>query len=103
MHYSIIKQTHGEMMGAIEQNRYFIILLAIDYQSAWKKKKVTLLWSTRISLSERHHDFSKELPIMTRYASPYFGQESHGLILKPIPEGHVEIGEPKSLGNVPGK
>jgi hypothetical protein len=103
LHYAIIKRTHGDVMSAIEQNRYFILLLAIDYQSAWKKKKVTLLWSTRISLSERHHDFSKELPMMAQYASPYFGQESHGLILKPIPEGHVEIGEPTSVGEVPQK
>jgi hypothetical protein len=103
MHYKIIKQTHGKVVSAIEANRYFILLLAIDFQSAWKAKKVTLLWSTRISLAERYHDFSKELPKMTQYAARYFGQESHGLILKPIPEGHVEIGEPKSLGDVPDK
>jgi hypothetical protein len=65
--------------------------------------KPKLLWGTRISLSERHHDFSKELPIMTQYAARYFGQDSHGLILKPVAEGHVDIGEVKSLGEVPDK
>jgi hypothetical protein len=103
MHYHIIKETHGQVVSAIEANRYFIILLAVDFQSAWKKKKVTLLWSTRISLAERHHDFSEELPKMTQYAAKYFGQESNGLILKPIPEGRVEIGQPKSLGETPEK
>lgn len=102
MLYNIIKQTHGDVMSAIEMNRYFIILLAVDFQSA-RKKKVTLLWSTRISLSERHHDFSRELPTMTQYASQYFGQETHGLILKQVPGGHVDIGEAKSLGEVPEK
>jgi hypothetical protein len=103
LHYAIIKRTHGEVMNAIDQNRYFIILLAIDYQAARAKKNVGLLWETRISLSERHHDFGVELPNMAKYAAKYFGQESHGLILKPVPEGRVEIGQPKSLGDVPAR
>ena len=96
----IMRQTHTEAMSAIEMDRYYVILIAIDFQAALKQKKVKLLWETRISLSERHHDFTKELPVMAHYASQYFGQESHGLVMKPVPEGRVDVGDVKSLGEV---
>lgn len=99
----IMRQTHAEAMSAIEMDRYYVILIAIDFQAAMKQKKVRLLWETRVSLSERHHDFTKELPFMARYASRYLGQDSHGLVMEPVPEGHVDMGDVKSLGEVPEK
>jgi hypothetical protein len=36
-------------------------------------------------------------------ASPFFGQDSYGLIRKAIPEGSVEIGVPKTLAMDPEK
>jgi len=101
MRSAILKQTHAEVMSAIEMDRYYVILLAIDFQEVWKHKKVKLLWETRISLSERRHEFDKEIPVMMQYASRYLGQDSHGLVMKPVPEGHVEIGAVKSLGDEP--
>lgn len=103
MRSAILKQTHAAVMSAIELNRYYVILLAIDFQEVWKHKKVKLLWETRISLSERHHDFGQELPIMMQYAAKYIGQDSHGLVMKPVPEGRVDIGAVKSLGELPVK
>jgi hypothetical protein len=35
---------------------------------------------------------------MAQYASAYFGQDTHGLLRKPVPEGNVRVGEPKALG-----
>ncbi len=40
---------------------------------------------------------------MTSIASKYLRQDTHGLIQHNLGEGHVEVGEPKSLGIVPGK
>jgi hypothetical protein len=40
---------------------------------------------------------------VAQYASQYFGQDSNGLVHKPVPFGHVEIGEVKSLGSIPEK
>lgn len=100
---NILRELHAGVMSAIEVNRYYVILRAFDFRHAWKERKIKLLWETRYSLSERLHDFSKELPGMTRYASQYFGQDSQGLIRAPVPEGHVEIGAVKSLGSVPEK
>jgi hypothetical protein len=100
---NILRELHAGTMSAIEVNRYYVILRAFDFKYAWKERKIKLLWETRYSLSERLHDFGKELPGMTQYASQFFGQDSHGLLRAPVPEGHVEIGDIKSLGSVPEK
>jgi|HubBroStandDraft_1064217.scaffolds.fasta_scaffold33656_2 hypothetical protein len=100
---NIRRQVHSDVVDAIQVNRYYVILRAFDFRYAWKQRKIKLLWETRYSLSERHHDFGKELPGMTQYASQYFGQDSHGLLRAPVPEGRVEIGPVKSLGDVPEK
>ena len=92
-----LNNVHGDVMSAIEVNRYYVILRAFDFQTAWKQKKTKLLWETRFSLSERRHDFGRDLPAMAQSASLYFGQDSYGLVLKPIPEGRVNIGEAKVL------
>jgi hypothetical protein len=97
---NIRKQLHSGIIDAIEDDRYYVILRAFDFQSSWKKKKIRLLWETRFSLSQRRHDFGKDLPSMTQIAEQYFGQDTHGLVYKPIPEGRVNIGEVKLLENL---
>jgi hypothetical protein len=92
-----------DLISEIEENRYFVVLMAYDYQALWTQKKHSLLWVTRLSVRERGSDFAKLLPSMVGYASQYFGQDSHGLLRRPLPEGRVEIGEPKSLGPLPEK
>jgi len=92
-----------DLVDEIEQNRYFVVLMAYDFQLAWKDKKHSLLWETRFSIRQRHHEFDKDLPVLAQYASKYFGQDSNGLIRGAVPLGRVDIGEVKSLGEVPGK
>jgi hypothetical protein len=92
-----------DLVGEIEEDRYFVVLMAYDFQQLWWKKKHRLLWETRFSIRERHHAFDRDLPSMAQYASQYFGQNSHGLVHKEIQLGHVDIGEVKSLGEVPEK
>jgi hypothetical protein len=100
---NILRELHSSVVDDIQVNRYYVILRAFDFRQAWKQRKIKLLWETRYSLSERLHDFSKEVPGMTQYASQFFGQDSHGLLKAPVPEGHVDIGTIKSLGEVPEK
>jgi hypothetical protein len=97
----IIRALHAYGMSAVGMNRYYVILRAFDFQSAWNQKKLNLLWETRFSLSERHHGFQQDLPNMAKSAALYFGQDSYGLVRRPlIREGHVFLGEPKVLGMV---
>ncbi|HEY4989289.1 MAG TPA: hypothetical protein VII09_05745 [Opitutaceae bacterium] len=92
-----------DLLEELEEDRYFVVLMAYDFQLMWKEKKHKLLWETRFSLRQRHHNFNEDLPAMAQYASQFFGQDSQGLVRKAIPLGHVDIGEVKSLGTVPEK
>jgi hypothetical protein len=89
-----------DLIDDIEHSRYFVVLMAYDFQQMWTQKKHKLLWETRFSIREQGTDFRKTLPAMAAYASQYFGQDTHGLVRRPIPEGKVEVGVPKTLGIV---
>jgi hypothetical protein len=101
-HTALGAETRVEV-AEIEENRYFVVLMAYDFQLMWKEKKHKLLWETRFSVNERHNQFDKALPLMAQYASRYFGQDSHGLLRNRVPDGRVEVGDVKSLGAVPDK
>lgn len=84
----------------LQRYRYFVVLMAYDLQAMSKQKKAKLLWEARFSISEHRNQFDKQLAAMVVNASRYFGQDSHGLIHRKVPEGRVEIGEVKSLDDV---
>jgi hypothetical protein len=98
-----LRARHDDLLSEIEENRYFVVLMAYDFQLMWKQKKHKLLWETRFSICQRHHGFDQDLEKMARYAAQYFGQDTHGLVRREIPLGHVEVGALESLGVVPGK
>lgn len=90
-----------DLAEELEENRDFVVLLAYDFQTMWKQRKQKLLWETRFSIRQRHNDFDQQLSAIAEYASRFFGQESHGLIRKSIPEGAVRVGDLKVLGVEP--
>ena len=80
--------------------RYFVILMAYDYASVKGGKqgsKPKLLWSTHFSMRAVGHNFTTALPAMSKVAALYFGRNVDGLLLdaRKVPEGRVEVGEPK--------
>jgi len=94
----LLDNLNAPNLSALEMDRYYVVLRAFDFQSAWKQKKLRLLWETRFSLSERGHLFNEELPVMAQAASHYFGQPTGGLVRTPLKDTQVEIGELKNLG-----
>jgi len=92
-----------DQVAEIEENRYFVVLMAYDFQLLWKEKKHKLLWETRFSIRQMHHEFDKDLPAMAKDASKYFGRDTGGLIHGSVPIGQVDIGELKSLGEAPSR
>ena len=94
-----------DLLAEVESNRHFVVLKAYDFQALWKHKKHRLLWVTRLSIRDRGTNFGSVLAAMVNNASQYFGQDSRGLMHTAVPDGHVEIGEVKTLamGGVPGK
>ncbi|HEY1763293.1 MAG TPA: hypothetical protein VGF85_00120 [Opitutaceae bacterium] len=95
-----IEQGRRDLYDEIEQNRYFVVLMAYDFQVLSRERLHRLLWETRFSIRQQHHEFEKELPALALYASRYFGQDSHGLVHDKIPQGQVDVGDVKSLGEV---
>jgi hypothetical protein len=90
-----------DVVDDVEESRYFVVLLAYDFQTLWKHKHRKLLWETRFSIRERHNDFSRALAAMAQNASRYFGEDSHGLVRKRLPDTYITFGEPKVLGYEP--
>jgi hypothetical protein len=94
MELTALRWHRRDLVSEIEYNRYFVVLMAYDFQQLRNRKALTPLWETRFSLNQRSNDFGKALPAMARTASRYFGRDSHGLVRTAIREGHVEIGAP---------
>jgi hypothetical protein len=92
-----------DMLSELEEDRYFVVLMAYDFQLLSKQKKHKLLWETRFSIREHVNAFDKQLPAMVLGASRYFGSDTKGLVHDTLPEGRVELGDVKSLGVVPEK
>jgi hypothetical protein len=92
-----------DLVREVEENRYFVVLMAYDFQLMWKEKKPKLLWEARYSIRQRDNDFEKQLALMSEAAGKYFGRATDGLKHDDLPEGRVEIGEVKSLGTEPTK
>jgi hypothetical protein len=90
-----------DLYQEIEENRYFVVLMAYDFQVLWKEKQHKLLWETRFSVGERRNQFDKALPVMAQYASQYFGQSSNGLVRTRVPEGSVEVKDPTLIELMP--
>lgn len=92
-----------DMIDELEEDRYFVVLMAYDFQALSKDRKHRLLWETRFSIREHNHQFDKQLAAMTLEASRYFGRDSNGLKHDPLPSGKVEVGEIRNLGAIPEK
>ncbi len=86
-----------DLINELEEHRYFVVLMAYDFQLMWKEKKPKLLWETRFSVREKGNDFSKQLAAMTESASKFFGQNSGKLVRATLPEGHVKVGPIRTL------
>lgn len=78
----------------LDSSRYFVVLMAYDFQTMWREKKHKLVWEARFSIREQGNDFTRALPAMAQYASQYFGRDSHGLLRTHVPDGRIDVGDP---------
>jgi hypothetical protein len=98
-----LQHRRDELVDELEDNRYFVVLMAYDFRLLWKEKKHKLLWETRFSIRQRHNDFDQQLAAMAADASRYFGQDTQGVIRTPLREGKVTLGQPKVIDVEPEK
>lgn len=88
-----------DLITDIENERYFVIIAAYDFQVAMKEKKSKPLWVTRVSIQKDGNRFDKSLAAMVSRASDYFGEESKRLV-RQYHQGEVRIGELKVISVV---
>jgi len=99
--------TAREMTMSVELNeeRYFVVLMAYDYQFMLREKKPKLLWVTRLSMRSPGHNFTEALPALAVAGSEVFGRSTDGLQRVKINDRQVEVrmGELKVLGTTDDK
>ncbi len=78
-----------DVLDEIARNRYFVVLHAYDFRTAWKEKKLKPLWSVRISIEEGDDSFDASLERMLASATRLFGQQSRVLKRHLVPEGRA--------------
>jgi hypothetical protein len=85
-----------------DMERYFVILEAYDLNSIKGGRtgvKPKLLWSVHYSITALGYNFTTALPAMSKVAGNFFGRQTNGLLLNAgkVPEGRVELGEPRTV------
>lgn len=77
--------------------RYFVVLMAYDYQLSKKEHKAHLVWVTRFSVRSPGHNFAEAIPLLVKAATPAFGRNLDGLTRSRVDvrEGVVEVGQPE--------
>jgi len=85
-----------DLVSELEGDRYYVVLVAYDFQ-AMRKKEKKVLWVTRFSLAADESGFDKAVAGMIKAAAPYFGQASGRVRHERIQTGHVTPGEIKVI------
>jgi len=86
----------SELRSMLEDERYFIILMAYDWQKLRLEKEYELVWSTRFSLNAIGTNFRDAHLALSRGASNYFGTNLDGKLGKTkthLGEGEVKLGD----------
>ena len=86
-------QDKYELMSMLDEERYFVILMAYDMKSI-QAKDPKLLWTTRYSIRAIGQTFDDAMKGMNEIAGDYFGKSFKGLNLKRLEDtSSVEIGD----------
>jgi hypothetical protein len=91
-----------DLIGDVEESRYYIVISAYDFPELEKQRKKKLLWQTRVSVRTPGNAFDDSVVAMLKSASKYFGQDSGRLVRGEETKGTVELGELKFLGEAKG-
>ncbi len=92
----LMPQDEYELRTMLRDERYFIILMAYDWQKLRTEKEFDLLWSTRFSLDSIGTNFEEAYHSLSRAASDYYGTHLDGELAKSktwLGSGDVETGE----------
>jgi hypothetical protein len=83
------------MVAELNEERYFIALMAYDYGVFKREKRRQLLWTTHMNVRSAGQNFTMALPAMATIAANYFGKDKvEPVHVSPEHRGRVEVGEP---------
>ena len=90
------------MTAELNEERYFVILMAYDYRRMRTEHKSHLLWATRISVRSPGSKFIEAMPALVQAGANVFGRKVDGLVRVDgrTREGRVDLGEMKIIGTV---
>jgi hypothetical protein len=90
-----------EYQQMMRESRYFVVLMAFDYQRFLKKDETVLLWSTRYNIRTPGQSFETAIKEMNVIGGDYFGKNFDKLMRKRRDDdSRVEIGEIEVIGHV---
>jgi len=94
----------NDLIGDVEESRYYIVISAFDFPELRKRQKQKLLWQVRVSVRVTGNSFDDSVTGMMKTAAKYFGQDSGHLVRGEEKKAKIELGELKFLGEteVPG-
>jgi hypothetical protein len=84
----------------MQDERYFIILMAYDYEKLRSENERELLWTTRFSVPSIGTNFEDAYPALARAASAYYGTslEKYAKTRTHFGSGTVDIGTLETVG-----
>ena len=84
----------------MQDERYFIILMAYDYEKLRSENERELLWTTRFSVPSLGTNFEDAYPALARAASAYYGTslEKYAKTSTHFGTGTVDIGTLETVG-----
>ncbi len=89
---------YDELVGDIEEARYYVIISAFDFKKTVREKKPKLQWVTRMSMRAPGNSFAEQAAAMVAYSAARFGQNSDGLERKAHQNYKVDLEDTKFLG-----
>jgi hypothetical protein len=90
------------IQAELNEERYFVILMAYDLQRMKKDHKSHVLWATRISVRSPGNNFTEAMPALVEAGATVYGRQVDGLVrlIERAGEGRVTLDEMKVLGVV---
>jgi hypothetical protein len=87
-------QDEYNLKHMMQEERYFVVLMAYDYEKIRTTGEIELLWSTRYSIRAAGQSFESAIKDMNLVAGDYFGKNLKGLVSKRASdESRVEMGD----------
>lgn len=90
-----------QLRTELNEDRYFVVLVAYDYQLMRREKKSRILWITRLSIRGPGNNFTEALPALALAGAQAFGRNLDDLErikVRDLPGGEVILGDLKVIG-----